>query len=412
MAVPSVEFLLALLAVSAFFFRLPPRGRLAVLAVGNGLVLWSLVPNAVSWAFLAIFLLSGFCVAAALARWPRRALLVSYLALLLAAFVVAQKYEFLSLALPARILEHPVALVGLSYMLFRQIHVIVDAMQGQIPRLSLWTYLNYQLNCFALLAGPIQRYQAFDAYWRDPRPRLAEPHRLRKAYLRTLTGVIKIAGLAAACQFAHEKFAQRLLSVHAGTYDPGPLATAGIFLAVFYLYPAYVYLNFAGYCDVVIGGASLLGQDLPENFDRPYLARNMIDFWNRWHKTLTFWIRDYVFTPMYKAIAIRTPRRAGSFVFLCYFVSLFLAGLWHGSTWNFVVFGLLHGIGVSAAKLWENHIVKRRGRSGLKRYLASGRLRLVAVLASFHFTCLTIAFFPTDLERTYRMLQAVLRSVS
>jgi len=410
-SIPSLEFLIALLAISAFFFHLPAGARRGVLAAGNVLLLWTLVPNAASWLFLVAFLLGGFGLGLLLRTMPRRSILAAYLAILLASFVIAQKYAVLSYVLPPRFLAHTVSVVGLSYMLFRQIHFAVDAMQGQIKRCSLWSYLNYQLNCFALVAGPIQRYQAFDGYWRDPRPRLKEPHELRRAYLRILVGVVKIAGLAAACEFGATKLAERLLAVEGGAYNPGAASTLFIFMGRFYLYPAYVYLNFSGYCDVVIGGAALLGQELPENFDRPYLARNMIDFWNRWHRTLTFWIRDYVFTPMYKAIAERAPQRAGSLAFLCYFVGLFLAGLWHGSTWNFVIFGLLHGVAVSAAKVWENHLIKRRGRSGLKLYLSSGRIRAFAIAANLHFTCFTLAFFPADLERTWRMFKAVLQSI-
>jgi D-alanyl-lipoteichoic acid acyltransferase DltB (MBOAT superfamily) len=355
--------------------------------------------------------LGGFGVGLVLRTRPRRSILVAYLAVLLIAFVIVQQYAALSLLLPQRLLAHSVSVVGLSYMLFRQIHFAVDAMQGQIQRCSLWTYLNYQLNCFALVAGPIQRYQDFHDYWQNPQQRLKEPHELRRTHLRILVGVIKIAGLAAACEFAANRLAERLLAVEGGTYDPGAVSTLLIFMARFYLYPAYVYLNFSGYCDVVIGGAALLGQELPENFDRPYLARNMIDFWNRWHRTLSFWIRDYVFTPMYKAIAERAPQRASSLAFLCYFVGLFLAGVWHGATWNFVIFGLLHAVAVSAAKVWENHIIKRRGRPGLKRYLSSGRIRAVAIAANLHFTCFTLAFFPADLERTWRIFHSVFRSL-
>jgi D-alanyl-lipoteichoic acid acyltransferase DltB (MBOAT superfamily) len=131
---------------------------------------------------------------------------------------------------------------------------------------------------------------------------------------------------------------------------------------------------------------------VPENFNRPYLARNMIDFWTRWHMSLTFWIRDYIFTPTYMGIARRWPARAAGLAFLCYFLALFLAGVWHGATWNFVVFGVLNGIGVSAAKLWENVLIARYGRPGLRRYLSSPPVRRLAQVANFHFVCLTIVF--------------------
>ena len=78
--------------------------------------------------------------------------------------------------------------------------------------------------------------------------------------------------------------------------------------------------------------------------------------------------------------------------------------MWHGSSWNFVVFGLLHGAGVSAAKWWEERIVRKKGRAGLREYLKSGRIRLIAIICTFHFVCVTFLFFPTDLQARVHFL--------
>jgi D-alanyl-lipoteichoic acid acyltransferase DltB (MBOAT superfamily) len=91
-------------------------------------------------------------------------------------------------------------------------------------------------------------------------------------------------------------------------------------------------------------------------------------------------------------IARRWSTWAPHLAFLYYFVALFLAGVWHGATWNFVVFGLLNGVGVSAAKLWENAILARSGRRGLREYLAAQPIRLAARVGTFHFVCLTMFF--------------------
>ncbi len=189
------------------------------------------------------------------------------------------------------------------------------------------------------------------------------------------------------------------------------METIGHFLGVLYFFPLYLYLNFSGYCDIVIAGASLLGMKLPENFDHPYLARNVIDFWTRFHRTLGFWIRDYLFLPLYKGVAERWPKRAESYAFLCYFVAFFFAGVWHGPTANFIVYGILQAIGVSAAKLWERHLVKRRGRAGLKLYMQSTRVRIVAIICTLHFEFFALLFFPVDIHTTAHMLKAVFRAV-
>jgi len=400
-AVCTLGFLIVLLLGSALFACLPcgwPR-RIA-LALANGGLLAILRPDARSVAALALFVLSGYGAARLLRARPSRGLCLAYLALLVAAFVVLNRYVFLLLFLPVGVFEHAIRIVGLSYMLFRQVHFVVDAMGGRIERVSLWGYLNYQLNLFTLLAGPIQRYQAFEAYWRDPRPSLATRSDLLLAYARIFLGALKVWVVAAVCLGAYERM---LAYFSAAPVAPNWSASLR-FLALVYLYPAYVYFNFSGYCDVVIGGAALIGLELPENFDRPYLARNMLDFWRRWHRTLSFWARDYLFTPLYKAPAQRWPRRAPLWGAISYLVTLLIIGTWHGSTENFICFGLLHGVGVVVAKFWEDFLLRRRGRAGLNAYLRSPRIRAIAVFLTFHFACASFLLFPENLSRTMAAL--------
>jgi D-alanyl-lipoteichoic acid acyltransferase DltB (MBOAT superfamily) len=268
--------------------------------------------------------------------------------------------------------------VGLSFIFFRQIHFVVDVRQGEIRDVDLWAYLVYQLNPFTLLAGPIQRFQRFYEDWGSLAPLPKDGHEVRMAIFRILVGVIKVSAIADIAFWI--------------AYHPPASMPALQYPILLYFFAAYVYFNFAGYCDIVIAGASLVGLRVPENFDKPYLARNMIDFWTRWHRTLSFWIRDYIFTPLYMTIARSQPALAPKVAFLCYFVALFLAGVWHGASWNFVIFGLLNGLGVSAAKLWENIIIARFGRQALKTYLANQPIKWAARIATLHFVCLTMVF--------------------
>ncbi len=379
MSVSSLEFLAALFAGSAIFVSLPGVVvRRFFLILCSTLFLYQFLPDLPSALTLFAFVGSGYLAGRILAVRPSRSLLVSYLTVLVGAFVYLKRYAFLQLLPGNTWLEHTLDIVGLSFIFFRQIHYVVDAKQGEVRDFSLWAYLCYQLNPFTLLAGPIQRYQQFQKDWQGLLPSHADAAELQVAFLRILVGVAKVSFLGEACL----RLAQ----------SPSGIFGAAGDVASFYLYPAYVYFNFSGYCDIVIAGASLAGLRAPENFNHPYRARNMIDFWNRWHMSLTYWIRDYIFTPTYMGIARRWPARAPGLAFLCYFLALFLAGVWHGATWNFVVFGVLNGLGVSAAKLWENFLVARYGRSGLRRYLASVPVRRVAQVMNFHFVCLTIVF--------------------
>jgi D-alanyl-lipoteichoic acid acyltransferase DltB (MBOAT superfamily) len=378
----SLEFLIALFAGSALVTPLTALNlRRALLTVASALFVWVQSPDWVNVLTLLGFVLSGYVAAQILAWRPSTWFMALYITVLTIAFIVLKRYAFLELVGGEGLLAHAIDLVGLSFIFFRQIHYVVDVRQGEIRQLSLWSYLCYQLNPFTLLAGPIQRYQVFHEDWQELKPRFADEHALRLAFLRILVGVIKVS-------FIGEAF----LQITTGELTPDGTPDWLYRILLFYCFPAYVYFNFAGYCDIVIAGASLFGIRVPENFDKPYLARNMIDFWNRWHRSLTFWIRDYVFTPLYMFIARRWPAIAGSSVFACYFIALFLAGVWHGATWNFVVFGLLNGAGVAAAKVWENILIARGGRQGLKAYLASRPIRWIAGIATINFVCVTQVF--------------------
>jgi D-alanyl-lipoteichoic acid acyltransferase DltB (MBOAT superfamily) len=224
-------------------------------------------------------------------------------------------------------------------------------------------------------------------------------------------GIIKMTVVATIFMSLYQRSADALIHAANAASGLGRTAAIGHFLGVLYFYPIYLYLNFSAYCDIVIAGASLFGMKLPENFNQPYLARNVLDFWTRFHRTLGFWIRDYLFLPLYKFVAEGWPKRADSLAFLCYFVAFFVAGVWHGPTANFVVFGLLQAVGASAAKLWERHVLKRRGRKGLKQYLDSSPTRAIAIVGTLHFQFVSILFFPVDIRTTVEMFRTVLRAV-
>jgi len=134
------------------------------------------------------------------------------------------------------------------------------------------------------------------------------------------------------------------------------------------VYPFFLYANFSGYIDIVIGLARLMRVRLPENFDRPFSASSALEFWNRWHITLSNWLKTYVYNPLMVVLM----RRVSSIALqpflgvLCFFVTFFLIGVWHGRTSEFVFFGLLTGAGVSINKLWQLELTRMIGRKGYR----------------------------------------------
>jgi D-alanyl-lipoteichoic acid acyltransferase DltB (MBOAT superfamily) len=406
MSFASVEYLLALFLFASIFFQLSNRWlKQLAFGIASAGFYYSHTADFRSHITLLVLLSSGFACAKLLQIRPSRLVLALYLVALVAVFAVLKKYDLVKLALPARLLEINLEMVGLSYILFRQIHFLVDMMQGQIERATLLAYLNYQLNPFTLLAGPIQRFQDFQAYWENPVPLFADRHEYLKACLRVCVGIIKIVVIGTVFHTGYEIMFRRI-------GGSSPIAESGwkslgTFALLMYCYTLYLYINFSGYCDAAIGSASLVGLRLPENFNHPFTSRNMIVYWTRWHITLGQWIRDYLFTPLYKAGVERMPRHAQALAVLSYFVAFTLAGIWHGTTLNFLVFGLLQGLGVSSAKLWENTIIAFGGRPRLRSYLKSAPIRVLAIAMTFHYTCFALVFFAHDLGQTLRILRNV-----
>jgi D-alanyl-lipoteichoic acid acyltransferase DltB (MBOAT superfamily) len=401
MTICSLAFL-ALCGIAAIVFHLLPvrRPRHWFLAILNLAFLATFMPNRSSWACLMAFVVGTYVVLALVRAWPSGRLVFLGIATTVAVFLVLKKYSFLQNFLPTNFWQHPLALVGLSYMLFKFIHVLVDTWQGQIAPVSFASYANYQLAFFTLIAGPIQRYNDFQRFWDASDSEPQDTRHVLLAWNRILTGMIKIGGLAALASYAYEQ-----ASADLGSQPRGDLLLA--FAICFYSYPIYLYFNFAGYTDVMIGCAQLLGCELPENFNQPYLARNVIDFWNRWHMSLTHWIRDYVFMASYKVAAEHFASWARLLGYGLLFLSLFLAGVWHGSTLNFAVFGALHGLGALVNRAYGDGLQSCLGRAGFKRYQKNSWVRWGAIGLTFHFVCFSLLFFASPRGGGLRLLRSV-----
>jgi D-alanyl-lipoteichoic acid acyltransferase DltB (MBOAT superfamily) len=350
-----------------------------------------------AWAFAAYILVS-YCLLRLTAAFPSGRLLAFSIGLALAALIAGNRYAFLSWV-SLDLSKHTLELIGLSYMTLKLIHMFVDLRQGQLAAFTLPSYVNYQLAFFSLPAGPILRYNEFYKRWLGPEG--VSGRDLIPAWNRILNGLIQLGLLAAVASEISDY--SRGAARETGAAGPA----LGWFLLSFYAYPAYVFFNFSGYCNVAIGAARLLGYSLPENFDRPYLARNMQDFWNRWHITLTHWIRDYLFTPLYKRAAEWRPGAAETLGYGVSFFALVLAGIWHGSSWNFLAFGVVHGAGVASCQMWGAAIKKRFGRAAYKVYMADRRIHALAVLVTFHYVCFSFLFFRPGFSSTLNLLRLV-----
>lgn len=274
--------------------------------------------------------------------------------------------------------------IGISYLTFRQIQLLLTADRAKAP-LDFALWLSFLINPLTLIAGPIQRWES---HLQDFQARLAPDWKDRLEGLQRITkGGLKILVLA---------------PVFAGHSDFAALASgtpANIDLIIaFYSYYIFLFLDFSGYIDIVVGISRMAGfKHFPENFNRPYMAADFQDFWNRWNMTLGNWFKTFLFMPLHVQLS-RTlgPKRQNLAIASSLFLTFFLVGLWHGVAWNFVVFGAIQATGVSLTYWARTALVKHYGR---KRFaeLDSHRIgRAVRIFVFQHIVAFSFLFLDND----------------
>jgi len=269
------------------------------------------------------------------------------LLLVIFCFIWLKKYTFLPSPL---FLPFPYFAVGLSYILFRTLHLIIDTHNGLLKEIvSPLQYVLYIINFTTLVSGPIQKFPEFTGMVESPLcPRPSWPD-IGIAIERMIKGFFKANVLALAFSDIQANGVMQLFQTDPVT---GHLLSA---ILAFASYPFFLYCNFSGYIDIVIGIARLLSIALPENFNRPFSSDSFIEFWSRWHITLSEWLKTYVYNPMLMNLMRRfpAPQLEPAWAVLSFFVTFFLIGIWHGQTSAFVFFGFLQGFGVSTNKLYQ-----------------------------------------------------------
>jgi D-alanyl-lipoteichoic acid acyltransferase DltB (MBOAT superfamily) len=325
-----------------------------VLLAANLAFVLTFTRDPVQLAPFAALLAFGYAAVKLMERFKRRWLFVALVVALVVAFCALKRYAFIP---PALLLPFLYFTVGMSYVLFRVLHLVIDAYQDALPgRIGGLDYVNYTLNFTSLVAGPIQLYPDYHRNEFAPPP--LDGAAAAEGFGRIVTGFFKVAivspllwalhGWSVAALVAAAAFEQRV-------------AFAALVTAVF---PVSLYFNFSGYTDFVIGTARFLRLHLPENFNRPFIASGFIDFWSRWHITLANWVKTYIYSPLFISLMRRFPSRRAEpyFGVFAYFVAFFVVGLWHGQTSMFIFLGVLLGLGVSANKLYQISMIRGFGR--------------------------------------------------
>ena len=271
--------------------------------------------------------------------------------------------------------------IGISFFTFESMSYVIDVYRRELPpHPSYLEYLAFVAFFPHLVAGPIVRP-------RDLLPQLSAPPRFdaglaSRALLMITLGLVKKLAIG---DYLGLNLVDRVFDA--------PLQYSALeCYAALVGYAVQIYCDFSGYTDIAIGSASLLGVRFPRNFDAPYKAHNIVDFWRRWHISLSTWLRDYLYIPL------GGNRRGRVRTYVNLLLTMLLGGLWHGANLTFVVWGGLHGLLLAGTRAFQELRARRERRSGASTTRPSTTSPLsfghvVSVLLTFHAVTFCWLFF-------------------
>lgn len=285
--------------------------------------------------------------------------------------------------------------LGISYLAFRAIRLTVEVRNGVVPMPSLAEFLGFLFFCPTMVIGPITTYSTFRRSLYTPDYGVTP---LGNSLLRIIKGLAKYLFLASL--LGPLGYSGLMLDGHPHGYFDLAIAVCAYYL--------FLYCNFSGFCDIVIGAAGLVGLQVDENFRNPLAARNIQEFWSRWHMSLSFFMRDLVFQPMTKWFLRRFGAKRINEAMIVPTVTIFLLiGVWHGPQANYLLFGLAHGIGVIFI-VYAAHFMRRQmGAERYREYIANPIARRLAIAMTFCYVAATHFLFANTLTD----MQAVLASL-
>lgn len=270
-------------------------------------------------------------------------------------------------SLPAFQIRKLLMPLGISYIIFKHISYLTDIKWGLVKPGSFIDFLLYSSLFTIFVAGPIERFERFKP--QVEQKRVFEWANIDYGFMRIVFGMFKKLVLA-------DWLGYLIAPIWANPHLYSPWLRLSALLG----YSFQIYFDFAGYSDIAIGSSHLFGIKIMENFNHPYLATNISQFWRRWHISLSDWIRDYLFFPLSKV-----SQNKGWQMFFVPVIAMALCGLWHGAAWHYILWGVWHGIGLSALQIWNQ---RKRKDKKLAKATRAKWFQYAAIAMNFSFVTL------------------------
>ena len=284
------------------------------------------------------------------------------------------------------------AFLGLSFLVIKASGALIDTARGTLPAYGFGAVVSWIVFLPTYPAGPMETLDHFA----DQSPRFDRARALG-GLERILFGLVKAL----------------LISAYLGIWAAPLLAAPEkhsplVLLAGIYAFALRFYFDFAGYSDIAIGLATVFGYDVDENFDRPFLRRNLAQLWQHWHMTLTRWLRAYLFMP----VARRLMRRGAGWdrfaIAAGQVVAMTVCGLWHGVTWNFAVWGLLQAVGLIWVGIFARDLGRRLPAGRVRWWRQSRTAHGLSVALTFNYFAFAVIFAMTDVAGAVHYLSRLL----
>jgi len=257
--------------------------------------------------------------------------------------------------------------VGISFYTFTQIAFLVDAYRGQVARYALPHYVLFVTYFPHLIAGPILHHRDMIPQFERAEAKRPDPHLILCGLIIFAIGLFKKTCLADSIQ----PLVGPVFGPGSPTFDQAWIGALA--------YTFQLYFDFSGYSDMAIGMSLMFGIFLPLNFNSPYKAVSIVDFWRRWHMTLSQFLRDYLYIPL------GGNRHGRVLRYVNLMITMLLGGLWHGAAWTFVAWGALHGVYLCINHAWSNFGPKAPPRFARLTDTAGVALTFLAVVIAWVF---------------------------
>lgn len=288
--------------------------------------------------------------------------------------------------------------LGISYLTFKSIAMIIEMRDGTLTDFSLKDFIRFMIFLPTFSSGPIDRFRRFQSDYITLPSKEDYMDMLNKAVMYIMLG------------FLYKHIISYCLgSLLLPILENKAILVGGFFnrqtVYVMYVYGLNLFFDFAGYSMFAIAISYMMGIKTPENFNKPFLSPNLKEFWNRWHMSLSFWFRDFVFMRLVhfliKHKVFKNRNTTSSFAYL---INMLLMGFWHGLTWYYIAYGLFHGIGLIINDAWirkKKEINRNRKKQGLSPLFQSQFFHVISIVITFHIVMFSLLLFSGFLNKLW-----------